>query len=88
MYNNTNNARGGLFTYRQFMLRLPEDVTPAEAERQYNAYRQSHAKLVREEYFRQHSHESWLHAQFHPSSFEVNAPALHTATRAHVRSER
>jgi hypothetical protein len=70
-----NGGRGGgLLTYRQFMLRLPEDVTPAEAERQYNHYRQSHAKLVRQEYFREHSHEEWLHAQFHPSCFEVGAP--------------
>eukprot|EP00976_Prorocentrum_cordatum_P056437 1138889-Prorocentrum_minimum.AAC.5 len=64
-------AKYGLMTYRQFMITLPEYITPAESAKKYDEYLAQHAKKARMDFFHSHRHEDWLKAKFHPSSVEV-----------------
>ena len=67
----SGGSKYSLMSYRQFIIALPEYITPAESAKKYDEYLSQHAKKARMDFFHSHHHEDWLKAKYHPSSFEV-----------------
>ncbi|KAK7313668.1 hypothetical protein VNO77_38858 [Canavalia gladiata] len=60
--------RGGLMSYKQFILELEDDILPAEAERRYQEYKSEYISTQKQAYFNAHKDEEWLKDKYHPTN--------------------
>eukprot|EP00899_Mesostigma_viride_P016136 jgi/Mesvir1/24523/Mv21864-RA.2 len=62
-----------VLSYKQYITRLDDDVTPDEALKKYQVYRQEQARALRRSYFLAHKDEEGLRAMYHPLECEKEA---------------
>ncbi|KAF7083574.1 hypothetical protein CFC21_087350 [Triticum aestivum] len=60
--------RKGLMTYKQFILALEDDISPAEAESRYQEYKTAYITTQKHAYFDLHKDDTRLKEKYHPTS--------------------
>eukprot|EP01018_Ginkgo_biloba_P034305 Gb_37970 [translate_table: standard] len=65
------NDREGLMTYKLFIAKLEDDISPDEAARRYEEYRTEYISTQKGDFFKAHKDEEWLKDLYDPSHFEA-----------------
>jgi len=81
-YNNRNrqNNANVLQSYRDFLLSQPEDITPEEAQKNYEQYKQDFHRKNSRIFREKHHEEDWFRERYHPAH-EVYKMSHDRATR-------
>eukprot|EP00897_Mesotaenium_endlicherianum_P007607 jgi/Mesen1/6875/ME000352S05930 len=61
----------GVLSFKHFMAELEEDVSPAEAERRYEAYKLDFMNAQKQAFFSQHKDEDWLRDKYDPARLDT-----------------
>ncbi|GLJ26900.1 hypothetical protein SUGI_0526370 [Cryptomeria japonica] len=67
----SHHTENRLLTYKQFTLKLEDDIEPEEAHLRYEAYRTEYTRINKKSFFQSHKDEDWLKDLYHPSNIEA-----------------
>eukprot|EP00850_Spirogloea_muscicola_P013334 SM000090S24296 [mRNA] locus=s90:133745:139085:+ [translate_table: standard] len=70
LHNGPRRGEGGMMTYKQFMLELEDDVSPAESLQRYEEYKKECTDSQKKAFFAQHKEEDWLKDKYEPGRLE------------------
>ena len=59
-------------SYRAFVSKLPDDVTPIEGEKKYNEYKEEYMKRMYMNFFKERKEDEWFKEKYHPKYLEKN----------------